>query len=74
MSQESGLAHESEKLKSNVGSMNWVASDEERPNQHKEPQKYCCVTPGGYQTTMNAQAVSFEEASNYIAIHLGLVM
>ncbi|MCU7929154.1 MAG: DUF1759 domain-containing protein, partial [Candidatus Thiodiazotropha sp. (ex Dulcina madagascariensis)] len=72
--QQMGLVHESEKQQSNAGIMNWVASDVATPNKHEEPQEYCGMTPGGKQTTMNAQAVPFEPTASYTAPSIGLDM
>ena len=60
------------KRQSNACVKDWVASNVGRPNQHKESKKDCGVIPGGYQTTMNAQAVTFEPAANYVAPSIGL--
>ena len=70
---ELGLSHVPEKRQSNAGIMNWVASGVATP-QHEEPQKYCGMTPGENQTTMNAQAVPFEPAASYTAPSIGLDM
>ena len=73
VSPDLGLSHVQEKLQSNSGIMNWVASGVATP-LHEEPQKHCGMTPGENQSTMNAQAVPFELAASYTAPSIGLDM
>ena len=72
VSQKLGLSQE--KRQSNAGIMNLVASGMVMPNQQEESQEYSGMTPRGNQTTMNAQAVSFEPGASYTAPSIGLDM
>ena len=68
LSPELGLSHVPEKLQSNGGIMNWVASGVATP-LHEEPQKHCGMTTGENQSTMNAQAVPFEPSELHCPFH-----